>query len=505
MNPKLDTLLIAGALTLPLSLACIAAPASSVGNPKSAIRNPKSPNIVFILVDDMGYGDIGPFGSTKNRTPNLDRLAAEGMKLTSYYAAPLCTASRAQSMTGCYAKRVSMPMVLNAGQTIGLNPKEHTLAELLKKQGYATMMVGKWHLGDQPEFLPTHRGFDDYLGLPYSNSMDRTETKKNEPPLPLIRGDKPIEVITPSKQDYLEQRYTDAALKFMREHVNANRAANKDQPFFLYFAHTAVHIPWHPGPNFKGKSANGPYGDWVEEVDWTVGQVIATLHELGIADNTLVFFTSDNGGWRAKEDGKAAASNGPLRGAKGSTYEGGLREPTIAWWPGKVPAATTVDTPIGAIDLLPTFVALAGGAVPTDNKIDGVDISPILLGKTTESTRKATYYFLKKELEAIRVGPWKLALVTQNERVAGVKFAPDPKFIPHLYNLDTDIGERHDVAAEHPEIVKQLQALVAEMDKDLGVKENGPGVRPAGHAKGKVPLFVKGQEPSKEVIKEHYD
>jgi len=504
MNKKIHTLQPAPFLMLGgISLACLQANpmAAQPATPQTAAK----PNIILILVDDMGYGDIQPFGSVKNRTPNLVRMASEGLKLTSFYAAPVCTPSRAQFMTGCYAKRVSLGkgVLFPAGAT-GLSPKEHTVADLLKAQGYATMAIGKWHLGDQPPFLPTAHGFESYFGLPYSNDMDRPANagpKSARPPLPLIRDDKPVEIITPDKQDYLVQRYTDTALQFIREH------AKGPKPFFLYFAHTAVHFPIHPGPNFRGKSANGRYGDWVEEVDWSTGQVLDALKQLGIADNTLVIFTSDNGPWAIK--GADAGVATPLRGAKGGTFEGGMREPTIAWWPGKVPAGASVDTVTGNIDILPTFVALAGGTVPTDNKIDGVDISPVLLGKTTESARKAQYYFSvdNKSLEAVRSGPWKLALVKQREKMHNnEKFTPEPNFRPHLYNLETDIGERHDVAAEHPDIVRQLQALVAEMDKDLGnKKDDGPGVRPPGQVKNPIGLWLPGQKPSKQAIAEHYD
>jgi len=482
-----------------LTLACLHATHATTTLAATAAK----PNIVLILVDDMGYGDIGPFGSTKNRTPNLDRMAAEGMKLTSFYTAPVCTPSRAQFMTGCYAKRVSLPKVIGPASPIGISAKEHTVAELLKKQGYATMCVGKWHLGDDPKFLPVNHGFDAYLGLPYSNDMTGGPGKngqKAKPPLPLVRDDKPIEVITPDKLDHIEQRYTDAALKFIRDHAADSK---NGKPFFLYFAHTAVHVPIHPGPNFAGKSANGCYGDWVEEVDWSVGRVLDTLRELGIAENTLVFFTSDNGPWLIK--GSDAGVAGPLRGGKGGTFEGGVREPTLAWWPGKIPAATTVDTITGSVDILPTLVALAGGTVPADNKIDGADISQILLGKTKESARKANYYINEKgEIQAVRQGPWKLAIAKQEER-AKTPTKLDSMTIPRLYNLDTDIGETKNLAAQHPDIVKQLQALLAEMDKDLGVKTNGPGVRPPGRVANPTGLWLKSQKPSKQTIEEHYD
>jgi len=278
----------------------------------------RKPNLVVILIDDMGYVDIAPFGSKLNRTPNLDRMAKEGMKLTSFYAAPLCSASRAQMMTGCYAKRVGIPDVVFPVRGVGLSAEEKTVAGLLKLQSYATMCIGKWHLGDQPEFLPTRHGFDHFIGLPYSNNMDGTGensgTKNFMPPLPLMHDEKVIEA--PPDQTKLTRLFTDEAVKFI--------TVNKDRPFFLYFPHIAVHGPLRPGIEFSGKSKNGDYGDWVEEVDWSVGRVIDTLKQLKLAENTIVLFTSDNGG-----TGKGY-SNAPLRGKEGSTWEGGQREPTIA-------------------------------------------------------------------------------------------------------------------------------------------------------------------------------
>jgi arylsulfatase A-like enzyme len=432
---------------------------------RAAVAAPK-PNIVVILVDDMGYSDIAPFGSKLNRTPNLDRMAAEGMKLTSFYAAPVCTPSRAQMMTGCYAKRVSMPLVLFPLSKVGLSAKEHTVASLLKGQGYATMAIGKWHLGDQPEFLPIKRGFDHYFGLPYSNDMPR-------PPLPLIRDGNVIEA--PANQDTLTARYTDEAVKFI--------TTNKEQPFFLYFPHTAVHVPLYPGEKFKGKSANGTYGDWVEEVDWSVGRVLDTLRELKLTERTFVLFTSDNGPWLSK--GKAGGVAGPLRGGKGSTWEGGMREPTIAWWPGRIAPGTACDAPMSEIDVLPTAVKLAGGTVPTDRKIDGKDIWPLLSGQTKESPHDALFYFKNTTLQAVRSGPWKLAIATQDERQ--VKTAKQA--VPRLYNLDADIGETTDVAAQHPDIVAKLQKFVAAMDADLGLTGSGPGVRPPDRVENPQPLL----------------
>lgn len=447
------------------------------------------PNFVLILMDDMGYGDIPSFhAKTKHRTPNLDRMAREGMKLTSFYACPVCTPSRAQFLTGCYAKRVSLPNVLFPVSPLGLSDKEPTLAALLKAQGYATMGLGKWHLGDQPQFLPTRRGFDHYFGVPYSNDMGgqwdgspETPPGRRWPPLPLLRDDKVIETLKPAEQNRLTERYTDEAVKFLREH--------RDKPFFLYLAHTAVHVPLHPGRAFRGKSANGSYGDWVEEADASTGRVLDALRELRLERNTLVIFTSDNGPWLTQN--KNGGSAGPLRGGKFSTYEGGMREPTIAWWPGHVPATSTCDAVTGNIDILPTFVKLASGKVPDDRKIDGADLSRILLGRTKDSPREAHYYFNGNKLEAVRSGPWKLAVAPQNENNGKPKKKEEQPFTPKLYNLDSDLGETTDVSAEHPDIVKRLQQLVAKMDADLGANKQGPGVRPPGRVDKPQPLLLK--------------
>ncbi len=447
------------------------------------------PNLVIILMDDMGYGDIAPFNpQTPNRTPNLDRMAREGMKLTSFYAAPVCTPSRAQLLTGCYAKRVSLPAVIFPAAPVGLSAEEHTVAALLKDQGYRTMAIGKWHVGDQPEFLPTRRGFDHYLGLPYSNDMGGewdgapdAPAGKRRPPLPLVRDEKVIETLKPADQNRLTERYTDEAVKFIRE--------NKEKPFFLYLAHTAVHVPLHPGEKFRGKSANGTYGDWVEEADSSTGRVLDALRELKLDKNTLVVFTSDNGPWLTQ--GKNGGIAGPLRGGKGGTYEGGMREPTIAWWPGTIAAGSACDAVTANIDLLPTFVKLAGGKVPDDLKIDGADIAPLLLGKSKDSPREAHYYFNGNKLEAIRSGPWKLAIAPQSENIGKPKEPEKEPFTPKLYNLETDTGETTDVAAKHPEVVKRLQELAAKMDADLGINKQGPGVRPPGRVANPQPLLLK--------------
>lgn len=447
-----------------------------------------SPNFIFINIDDLGYADIGPFGSQLNRTPNLDRMAAEGRKLTSFYAAPVCSPSRAALMTGCYPKRaLPIPHVLFPASRVGLNPAEQTVAELLKQAGYATACVGKWHLGDQPEFLPRRQGFDYYFGLPYSNDMGpaaegaksslgdpipqpKVKPGANEggsetgltgfgqPPLPLVENDTVIERVGPAEQQTLVDRYTAKAIEWIEK--------NKDRPFFLYLPHTAVHFPLYPGRAFQGKSANGIYGDWVEEVDWSVGQVLDTVRKLNLGEKTLVIFTSDNGG-------TPRASNAPLRGNKGSTWEGGLRTPTIAWWPGRIPAGTASDEITGMIDILPTLVKLAGGQLPADRKIDGGDIWPILSGQTgARSPHDAFYYFRGLKLEAVREGPWKLHLAKGQ-----------------LYNLAADIGESENVAAAHADVVQRLRALADATDADLGRDGIGPGCRELGRVTNPQPLI----------------
>ena len=430
----------------------------------------KKPNIVFILIDDLGYGDIGPFGSKLNRTPNLDRLAKEGMKLTSFYACPVCTPSRAQIMTGCYAKRVSLPKVLFPVAATGLSGNEITIARLLKNLGYITTCIGKWHLGDQLAFLPTRHGFDQFFGLPYPNDMTpdkkagskKADPKKGKiPPLPLLRGEKVIETVSQDGQDDLTERNTVEAVKFIRD--------NKDRPFFLYLPHMAVHAPLHPGKAFRGKSKNGLYGDWVEETDASVGRVMDVLRELKLDKNTLVIFSSDNG---ASKNG----SNAPFTGFKGSASEGGMRIPMIAWWPGKIGADTASDAVTGNIDLLPTLVKLAGGEAPKDRVIDGKDLWPLLSGTKKESPHDAYYCFGVNGLSAVRSGPWKLYLDGNA-----------------LYQLDKDFSEKMNVAQANPEVVKKLQAFVERMDKDLGVTKIGPGVRAPGRVENPQPLLLRDE------------
>jgi len=439
------------------------------------------PNIVLILIDDMGYGDIEPFGCKQCKTPALDRMASEGLKLTSFYAAPVCSASRAQIQTGCYAPRVSIPGVLPPDSAVGLNPAEHTVAKLLKAQGYATMCIGKWHLGDQPEFFPTRYGFDHYFGIPYSNDMLKPKADTGEKVVPLMRDDQVVVLMKDADQDKLVKIYTEEAVKFIRK--------NQKQPFYLYLPHNAVHFPIHPGPEFQGHSGHGRYYDWVEECDWSAGRVLETLRELHLETNTLVIFSSDNGPWLVH--GADAGSAGPLRGGKGSTWEGGMRESTLAWWPGQIPPGRATDAVSGEIDLLPTFVKLAGGTVPTDRPIDGADISKILFGQSDVSAREAHFFYQGYRLQAVRSGPWKLALEPQ---VYSMGFKEDAEHHGEqqpglrLYNLATDVGETTDVSAQHPDIVKKLKALADQESATLCNGAAKPGVRPPGRVEA--PKFL---------------
>jgi arylsulfatase A len=458
------------------TLACLAA---LVMVPLAALPESK-PNFIVINIDDMGYADIGPFGSKLNRTPNLDRMAKEGRRLTSFYAAPVCSPSRAALMTGCYPKRaLPIPHVLFPANDVGLSPKEVTVAEILKSTGYATGIIGKWHLGDQPEFLPLKQGFDYYFGLPYSNDMgpasDGVKSDlgkplpngkgKGQPPLPLMRNNTVVKRVLPDDQQSLVEIYTDEALQFISKH--------KTEPFFLYLPHNAVHFPIYPGKKWAGKSPNGIYSDWVEEVDWSVGRVLDALREQGLSERTLVFFTSDNGGTQR-------AVNAPLRGFKGSTLEGGMRVPTIAWWPGKIPAGTVCDAVTGMFDILPTFTALAGGQVPADRKIDGANIWPQLSSdKQVPAAHETFYYYRGFRLEAVRYGDWKLQLPSEKK----------PSEKPALYNLRTDIGEATDVAAANPSVVAQLQALAVAMKDDLGLDGPASGSRELGKVENAQPII----------------
>jgi arylsulfatase A-like enzyme len=449
-----------------------------VGLLGSAIADAGKPNFVVIFTDDQGYGDLGCYGGKHVDTPRLDQMAAEGAALTSFYvAAPVCTPSRAGLMTGCYPKRIDMATgssfgVLLAGDRKGLNPDEVTIAEVLKSVGYKTGMFGKWHLGDQPAFLPTRQGFDEFFGIPFSHDIHPFHPRQNHfkfPPLPLLEGEKVIELDPDA--DFLTKRITEHAVAFIEQ--------NRDNPFFLYVPHPIPHKPLHVSPPFmKGvapeitdklkdecksidyKTRDKLFRQAIAEIDWSVGQILDTLKANGLDENTLVIFTSDNG--------PAIGSAGPLKGRKGSTNEGGMREPTVIRWPGRIPAGKPNDELMTAMDLLPTFARLAGAKVPDDRVIDGKDIWPTLTGKAG-TPHETFFYHGGNTLRAVRSGKWKLH-VNKGKPV-------------QLFDLETDIGERKNLIKAHPDVVKRLQAHLTEFARDIA--ENS---RPAAFVENPKPL-----------------
>jgi len=432
-----------------------------IGRVFGAQTSGRTPNFVIIFTDDQGYQDVGCFGSPNIRTPNLDRMATEGMRFTDFYvAASVCSPSRAALLTGCYPPRVGITKVLFPRDTIGLNPQEVTIADVLKERGYATACIGKWHLGHLPKFLPTNNGFDSYLGIPYSNDMDgvknrnrnldRAWTEKDYSPwnVPLLRNEEVIE--RPADQTKLIERYTREAVEFIHR--------KKGGPFFLYLPHTMPHIPLFVSDGFYVDDPQKAYQATIEQIDWSVGEVLKALKEAGVDDETLVIFTSDNGPWLSKKHHGGCAL--PLRDGKFSTYEGGMREPCIMRWPGKVPAGRECHEVAATIDLLPTLAGLAGGHAPTDRVIDGKDIWPLMTGKPdAKSPHEAYYYYRGKRLEAIRRGSWKLIRKKKVE----------------LYNLEADISEKHNVASEHPQIVQRLTGMMETFDKQLQANARPPG------------------------------
>ncbi|MBX7074023.1 MAG: sulfatase [Pirellulales bacterium] len=412
---------------------------------------PAAPNIVIVFADDLGYGDLGCYGHPTIRTPRLDQMAAEGMRCTQFYsAAPVCSPSRAALLTGRYPVRSGMygqRRVFFPESTGGIADDELTLAEALGKQGYRTAAVGKWHLGHLPQYLPTRHGFESYFGIPYSNDMGGEAGHgklRNWPLTPLIRDLETIE--ENPDQRLLTRRYTEAALKFIAE---TTEPENKDRPFFLYLAHSMPHVPLFASDDFAGHSAAGPYGDVIEELDWSVGQILDQLNKLGLAQNTLVFFSSDNGPWI--EQKQRGGSAGLLRQGKGSTWEGGMRVPGIFWWPGQI--APTVSMALAsALDLFPTVLALAGAPAPTDRPIDGRDLSGVLQ-RGEASPRDSLLYYREGEVFAFRQGPWKLHFKTQKGYGQAKPETHDP---PLLFHLEHDPAERFDLAKERPEIVTEL-------------------------------------------------
>ena len=436
------------------------------------------PNIVLIFADDLGYGDLGVFGATGYQTPNLDRLAREGVRFTDFYAAQaVCSASRAALLTGCYPNRIGILGALGPRSKIGISDSETTMAEVLKSRGYATAIVGKWHLGDAPRFLPTRHGFDSYFGLPYSNDMRPSNlSKAHYPPLPLIEGEAVIE--TNPDQSQLTTRYAEHAVEFIE--------TNADRPFFLYLAHSMPHVPLFVSEKFAGKTERGLFGDVIEEVDWSVGQVLDTLERLGIDGNTIVMFTSDNGPWLVYGD--HAGSAGPLREGKGTTFDGGQREPFVARWPGHIQPGTVVDEPAMTIDLLPTLAGLAGAEVPEG--IDGLDIAPLLTGEPgATSPHEVFYFYWGRELQAVRSGRWKLHNSHEYRTVAEPGGGGKPgRYVqkpigPALFDLNSDLAEMVDVADEHPDVVSRLETLAEAAREDLGdsaTDREGTGTRPPG-------------------------
>ena len=406
------------------------------------------PNFVIILCDDLGYADLGCFGSKTIRTPRLDRMAAEGMRFTDFYAAgPVCTPSRAALLTGRYPKRVGLTGVIFPDSKSGIKPEHKTIAEVLRTRLYVSACLGKWHVGCRPEFLPLRKGFDYFFGMPHSNDMK---------PYPLMRQDEVIE--QPADQDTLVERYTEEAVRFMTE--------NGDRPFFLYFCHNMPHIPLRITARFKGKSKAGLYGDVVEAIDWSVGEVLDAIVKLGLDRKTLVVFASDNGPWLTM--GKKGGSALPLRDGKTTTWEGGMREPCILWWPGRVPAGRTCAEMALMMDFFPTFARLAGARLPDGYLLDGRDMTPLLTGAEGAKTpHEAFFYYNDNRLEAVRSGPWKLILFAPPPKEA----AEDPAFKPRgpeLYNLVEDIGEKKNLAAANPQIVDRLRALAEKGVKDIG-------------------------------------
>lgn len=430
------------------------------------------PNIILINCDDLGYGDLGCYGSPVNRTPYLNQMAAEGLRFTDFYmASPVCSPSRGAMMTGCYPSRIGFDdfegrWVLFPGQGVGLSAQEKTVASLLKEQGYATMIIGKWHCGDQPEFLPTRHGFDHYYGIPFSNDMGRQAGRRsNYPPLPLLQDEEVIE--EQPDQAGLTERYVEKAVGFLRDHQN--------EPFFLYLAHMYVHLPIYVQPRFERESVNGRYGAAVACVDWAAGVLFRELKRLGIDENTLVVFTSDNGS-RVRDEG---GSNAPLRGTKGTTFDGGQRLPCIMRWPGQIAAGRECGELVSSIDLLPTFAQLAGTAAPTDRIIDGRDLGAMLVDPEAKSPRECFFYFFKGQVDAVRNDRWKLFVRRYDQDVK------------ELYDLRADIGETTNVYDQHPDVVTELMVLVQACREDLG--DTGTGTvgrnrRPIGRIENPKPL-----------------
>jgi len=485
-------LLVAGRLALTVCLLGV------TNRPAVAVAEDRPPNVVIIFTDDQGYGDVGCFGAKGFQTPNLDKLAQQGRRFTNFHVAqPVCSASRAALLTGCYSSRLGIQGALASASKIGIADSEMTLAELFKQKQYATGMAGKWHLGHHPQFLPTRHGFDEYLGLPYSNDMwpYNTMAKKADgqpvhPALPLIDGETMINPnVTADDQKLLTRQYTQRAVSFIEK--------NKERPFFFYLAHSMPHVPLYGNDEFANLAHGSTrFGQIIEEIDWSIGQVMNALESNGVAENTLVIFTTDNGPWLSYGD--HAGSAGPLREGKGTCWEGGVRVPCIMRWPGKIPAGTTSNAMLMTIDLFPTLAKLIGGAMP-EHKIDGLDVGPILFGAEPNEARNPHdfyyFYYENNELQAVTTGDgrWKLQLPHKYRSLAGKpagkdglpgKYESIPILEPELYDLVHDLGETTNVAAAVKPLVLQTLLDAAEKARaDLGdtlLMRTGAGVRAPG-------------------------
>ncbi len=450
-----------------------------------AVSAAAKPNFVVIFADDLGYGDLGVYGSAKIRTPHLDKMAAEGMRFTDFYAAaPFCSPSRASILTGRYPVRAGVPYVLFPTESTGLPPEEVTIAEVLSDHGYATAAIGKWHLGWPNELRAHRQGFDFFFGLPYSNDMFKWQPREVRRAqhafweLPLLENDRTLEA--PVNQHTLTRRYTERAIRFIDE--------NRDRPFFLYFPHTFPHNPQYASEDFEGRSSHGLYSDTVEEIDWSVGQLFKTLRELDLDDNTLVVFTSDNGPtrgggrWGERSSGGSA---GLLRGGKGNTFEGGMREPGIFRWPGKIAAGAVTRQPASILDLLPTLADFAGAEAPADRVIDGRSLRDLLLGGTDNLQERPFFYYFGVQLQAVRQGRWKL--FPQQTKLppysASLWYLQNPELFerhhvlrsePELFDLHADISESRNLASERPDIVEKLTAVAHEFDARLQEDKRPP-------------------------------
>ena len=453
---------------------------------QAQVQAQKVPNVIIVLLDDMGYGDLSVTGASGYKTPNIDRICVEGMRFTHYYSPQaVSSASRAGLLTGCYPNRIGFSGALGPGSKVGIADSEETIAEVLKKKGYACAAFGKWHLGDHPKFLPVNHGFDEYYGIPYSNDMwpFHPQNPRGYPPLPMIEGDRIVNPeMTAADQEQMTTQFTERSVQFIEK--------NKNKPFFLYLAHPMPHVPLFVSEKFKGKSEYGTYGDVKMEIDWCMGEILKALKKNGIDENTLIIFTSDNGPWI--NYGNHAGSTAGLREAKGTSYEGGQRVPCVMRWPAKIPAGTICNRLASSIDLLPTIARLCGAPLPS-LKIDGLDISPLMMGDEKANPREYfLYYYRRNNLECVRNDRFKLVLPHTGRSYEG--FLPGNDGRPGqvndshqenfaLYDLIRDPGERYDVQALYPEVVEELMKVVENARLDLGddlTKNEGSGRRESG-------------------------